>query len=294
MAVELATQFQPYVDEIFTTESKKSLLTNDDFEWTGAHTIKIYKISTGQMNDYDRPGENMGKVVMGAGEEQTVMLSRYGAIESLDATTEELTVKKDRSFTFAIDKLDADETKQQLSGASALARQQREVIVPEIDTYVYGVMAANAGTKPAAVTLTADNIYDQITTATETLDDAEVPEDGARCLVVTPAVLKLMKKCADITLNSDIGTELRQKGVVAELDGLNVVKVPKSRLPENFGFMVAHPCATVAPTKLEEYKLHTTPPFISGDLVEGRIVYDAFVLDNKKMAIYYQENEPAA
>lgn len=294
MAVELATQFQPYVDEIFTTESKKSLLTNDDFEWTGAHTIKIYKISTGQMNDYDRPGENMGKVVMGAGEEQTVMLSRYGAIESLDATTEELTVKKDRSFTFAIDKLDADETKQQLSGASALARQQREVIVPEIDTYVYGVMTANAGTKPAAVTLTADNIYDQITTATETLDDAEVPEDGARCLVVTPAVLKLMKKCADITLNSDIGTELRQKGVVAELDGLNVVKVPKSRLPENFGFMVAHPCATVAPTKLEEYKLHTTPPFISGDLVEGRIVYDAFVLDNKKMAIYYQENEPAA
>ena len=57
--------------------------------------------------------------------------------------------------------------------------------------------------------------------------------------------------------------------------------------------MVAHPCATVAPTKLEEYKLHKNPPFISGDLVEGRIVYDAFVLDNKKMAIYYQENKPA-
>lgn len=294
MAVELATQFQPYVDEIFTTESKKSLLTNDDFEWTGARTIKLYKISTGQMNDYDRPGENMGKVVMGAGEEQTVMLSRYGTIESLDATTEELTVNKDRSFTFAIDKLDADETKQQLSGASALARQQREVVIPEVDTYVYNVMTANAGTKPSAVKLTADNIYDQITAATEALDDAEVPEDGKRCLVVTPAVLRIMKKCSDITLNSDIGAELRLKGVVAELDGLNVVKVPKSRLPENFGFMVAHPCATVAPTKLEEYKLHSSPPFISGDLVEGRIVYDAFVLDNKKMAIYYQENNPVA
>lgn len=288
MAVELATQFQPYVDEIFTTESKKSLLTNNDFDWTGAHTIKLYKVSTGQMNDYDRPGANVGKVGI---DEETVMLSRYGSIESLDATTEELTLKKDRSFTFAIDKLDADETKQQLSGATALARQQREVVIPEVDTYVYGVMVAKAGTKPAAVTLTADNIYDQITTATETLDDAEVPEDGARCLVVTPAVLKLMKKCDDITLNSDIGAELRQKGVVAELDGLNVVKVPKSRLPENFGFMVAHPCATVAPTKLEEYKLHSSPPFISGDLVEGRIVYDAFVLDNKKMAIYYQENK---
>lgn len=294
MAMDLATKYQPYVDEVFTTESKKSLLTNNDFSWAGAHTIKVYKVTTGQMNDYDRPGENMGKVVVDEDSEtQTVMLSRYGAIESLDATTEEMTLKKDRSFTFAIDKLDADETQQQLSGASALARQQREVVIPEVDAYTYGVMATGAGTKPAALTLTETNIYTEIIKANTVLDDAEVPDDGNRSIVVTPAVLELMKKCDDITLNSDIGAELRLKGVVADLDGLHVIKVPKKRLPANFGFMVAHPCATVAPTKLEEYKLHTSPPFISGDLVEGRIVYDAFVLDNKKMAIYYQENKAA-
>lgn len=294
MAMDLTTKYQPYVDEVFTTESKKSLLTNNDFSWAGAHTIKVYKVTTGQMNDYDRPGENMGKVVVDEDSEtQTVMLSRYGAIESLDATTEEMTLKKDRSFTFAIDKLDADETQQQLSGASALARQQREVVIPEVDAYTYGVMATGAGTKPAALTLTETNIYTEIIKANTVLDDAEVPDDGNRSIVVTPAVLELMKKCDDITLNSDIGAELRLKGVVADLDGLHVIKVPKKRLPANFGFMVAHPCATVAPTKLEEYKLHTSPPFISGDLVEGRIVYDAFVLDNKKMAIYYQENQPS-
>ena len=294
MAMDLTTKYQPYVDEVFTTESKKSLLTNNDFSWAGAHTIKVYKVTTGQMNDYDRPGENMGKVVVDEDSEtQTVMLSRYGAIESLDATTEEMTLKKDRSFTFAIDKLDADETQQQLSGASALARQQREVVIPEVDAYTYGVMATGAGTKPAALTLTETNIYTEIIKANTVLDDAEVPDDGNRSIVVTPAVLELMKKCDDITLNSDIGAELRLKGVVADLDGLHVIKVPKKRLPANFGFMVAHPCATVAPTKLEEYKLHTSPPFISGDLVEGRIVYDAFVLDNKKMAIYYQENKAA-
>lgn len=288
MAIDLTTKYQPYVDEVFATESKKSLVTNNDFSWAGAHSIKLYKVTTGQMNDYDRPGENMGKV-----NGENVILSRYGAIESLDATTEELTLTKDRSFTFAIDKLDADETQQQLSGATALARQQREVVIPEVDTYVYGVMAAKAGTKPAAVTLTADNIYTEIIKATQVLDDAEVPDDGTRALIVTPAVLLLMKQCSDITLNSDIGADLRIKGVVAELDGLNVVKIPPKRLPANFGFMVAHPCATVAPTKLEEYKLHSSPPFISGDLVEGRIVYDAFVLDNKKLAIYYQENRPS-
>lgn len=289
MAIELVTKFEPYVDEIFNTESNKALVTNKDFNWMGAHSIKIYKVTTAEMNDYDRPGEKVGT----QGDDSKIILSRYGAIQSLDATTEEMTLKNDRSFTFAIDTLDRDETQQQLQGATALARQQREIIIPEVDKYVYGVMCNNAGTKPAAVALTAENIYDEIIKSTSALDNAEVPDDGNRCLVVTPDILLLMKKNPTITLNSDIGADLRLKGVVAKLDGLNVVKVPKPRLPENFGFMVAHPCATVAPTKLEEYKVHTNPPFISGDLVEGRIVYDAFVLDNKKKAIYYQENQPS-
>ena len=94
-------------------------------------------------------------------------------------------------------------------------------------------------------------------------------------------------------METDIGNDLRLKGVIGTLDGLTVIKVPKNRLPEKFGFMIAHPVATVAPTKLEEYKIHQDPPGISGELVEGRIVYDAFVLDNKKMAIYYEENKPS-
>ena len=46
MAIELVTKYLPYVDELFAAESKKSLLTNNDFDWTGAHTIKVYKIGT--------------------------------------------------------------------------------------------------------------------------------------------------------------------------------------------------------------------------------------------------------
>ncbi|WP_333792044.1 hypothetical protein [Muricomes intestini] len=276
MAIDLVTKFLPYVDEMFTSESKKSLLTNQDFEWTGAHTVKVYKVSTSAMTDYDRAGTGTGATG-----------SRYGAVGSLDATTEEFTLKNDRSFTFAIDKMDADETQQQLAGASALARQQREVIIPEVDKYVYGVMTDGAGTKPAAVALTSDNIYDEILKGNNTLDNEEVLETG-RVLVVTPDVYLLMKKCPDIVLNTDIGQDMRLKGVIANLDGLTVMKIPAVRLPEQFGFMIAHPVATVAPTKLEDYKVHSDPPGISGDLVEGRIVYDAFILDNKKQAIYYQ------
>lgn len=275
MAIELVTKFLPYVDEQFTTESKKSLLTNQDFDWTGAHTVKVYKISTGSMNDYGRTGAAEGN------------WSRYGAVESLNATTEEFTLAKDRSFTFAIDALDTDETAQQLAAASALARQLREVVIPEVDTYVYGKMCTGAGTKPTAVTLTAENIYTEIIKANAVLDDAEVPE-ADRQLVVTPAIYLLMKQCKDITMETDIGNDLRLKGVISNLDGANVIKVPAARLPEGFGFMLAHAVATVAPTKLESYNTHINPPGINGQLVEGRIVYDAFVLDNKKKAIYYQ------
>ena len=140
MAIDLVAKYLPYVDEVFTQESKKELLTNHDFTFDGAHTVKVYKISTAEMNDYGRYDAGM---------------QRYGTPQSLDATTEVMTLKKDRSFAFVIDALDQDETAQSLNGASALARQLREVAIPEIDTYTYGVMTEGAGHKPAAVKLTA-------------------------------------------------------------------------------------------------------------------------------------------
>lgn len=275
MSRELVTKYLPYVDELFTQESKKSILTNNDFDFDGAGTVKIYKINTAEMADYGRNGPAIGT------------WSRYGSVKTLDTTTSTMVLSKDRSFTFVIDKLDENETGNVLNGASALARQIREVVIPEIDTYVYGVMCENAGHTPDAVALTPDNIYDEIVKASAALDDALVPETG-RVLTVTPSTYLLMKKCHDITMETETGNDMKLKGAINNIDGAAIVKIVAARMPEDFGFMLSHPCATVAPTKLEEYEIHTNPPGINGTLVEGRISYDAFVLDNKKKAIYYQ------
>lgn len=275
MAIELATKYLPYVDEIFTQDSKKSLLTNNDFSFDGAEMVKLYKINTAEMNDYGRGGAASGN------------WSRYGVVENLDATTETATLKRDRSFTFVIDKLDSNQTGGALAGASALARQLREVVIPEVDTYTYAVMVAGAGHKPEAIELTSDNIYDEIVKASAALDDALVPETG-RVLTVTPAVYLLMKKCKDITMDTEIGNDMRIKGVIANIDGAVTIKMAAARLPEGFGFMMSHKSACCAPTQLADYKTHEDPPGISGTLVEGRIVYDAFVFENKAKAIYYQ------
>lgn len=268
--VELITSFKSYVDEMFTTESKRSLITNQDFNFINAKTVKVYKVSTAKMNDYNRTGALNG--------------SRYGDVQTLDATTETMTLTKDRSFTFEIDKLDQEETANVLESGKALARQLREVVIPEIDKYTYNVMCENAGTTVTSA-LNTSNVYNAILEATNILDDNEVPETN-RFLLVTPDTYLLMKKSKDITMDTDIGNELRLKGVIGIIDGMQVIKVPKGKLPENIGFLVAHPVATVNPVKLEEYKVHKEPQGISGSLVEGRICYDAFVLDNKAKAIY--------
>lgn len=279
MSVELAKKYAPYTDELFKAESKLSLLTNTDFDWTGAHSVSVWKVSTVAMNDYSR---NRGADF----DETEASLSRFGKIIDLNAQTEEMLLRKDRSFIFNIDKMDQDETADQVKAETALARQLREVTIPEVDTYVYGEMASHAGTVADAAALTPDNIYDAIVAGTEVLDDAEVP-DTERVLLVCPATYRAMKKSPDILMDCDVSEEMRLKGVISMVDGMAVVKVPASRLPEGFGFMIAHPAATVAPVKLEDYGTHPDTALSSGTIVTGRIVYDAFVLENKAAAIYY-------
>lgn len=280
MSIELAKKFAPYTDEAFKEESKTALLTNKDFDWTGAHTVAIWKISTVPMSDYTRNR---------TGEEEDVMLSRYGVLRDLSAQVEEMVLSRDRSFIFNVDRMDEDETAGQVAAASALSRELREVVIPEVDAYVYAKMVAGAGTTATPAALTAANIYDAILEGSEALDDAEVP-DTDRAIVVPPSVYKLLRQ-ADVFDNTDIAAEMRRLGVVGMIDGCQVVKVPANRLPEKFGFMIAHPSATVAPVKLEDYGTHSDTPLSSGTIVTGRICYDAFVMDNKKMGIYYYPTE---
>lgn len=282
MSIELTKKYAPYTDELFKAESKKELLTNTDFDWSGAHTVAVWKVSTVGLNNYARNRYEDD-------ENSTASLSRFGELHDLNAQTEELLLKNDKSFIFNIDKLDEDETAGQVAAATALARQLREVVVPEVDKYTYDVMVAGAGTKADAMTLTKENIYSFILVASETLDNYEVPETE-RVLLLTPSVYTLLKQAVEFD-HTEVGAELKLNGVIAFLDGMKVVKVPANRLPEKFGFMIAHPSATVAPVKLEDYGTHEDTPLSSGIIVTGRIVYDAFVLDNKKTGIYYQPIE---
>lgn len=282
--ITLVTKFSPLVDERFATESKTSLVVNRDFDFIGTKSIKIYSVATAEMNDYGR------NATMGTGTGE--VLSRYGTIKDLSNTTQEVTMEKDRSFTFVIDKMDEDETLGALNAGSALARQLREVIIPEVDKYTFEKMADNAG--ETVVETITDNpdagrgevgAYESILAGTEYFDEKYVPTEG-RVASVVPAFYTHLKKDQNAVLETEIGQNMRIRGVVSNMDGVVIQKVPSTLMPTGINFILSHRVATTQAIKLAEYKVHNNVPFVSGSLVEGRIYYTAFVRNNKKDALY--------
>ena len=155
----------------------------------------------------------------------------------------------------------------------------------EVDTYTFGQIAANAATYDATEA-TKNNAYALFLKAQETLGDANVPDAG-RVALVSYKFAGLLKQDSSFMRDCDVAQNMQIKGMLGEVDGCKIIKVPSSRLPKGCQFILCHPIATVAPSVLNEFKIHTDPQGISGWLCEGRFSYDAFVLNNKKDAIYY-------
>lgn len=269
MAIDLAKKYSPLVDETFQTESKSSLIVNNDYDFVGAKTIAIYSVGTAELNDYGRNTEGT---------------SRYGTPKDLSTDIQEVQMEEDKSFTFVVDKADEDETLGALNAGKALARQINEVVIPYIDKYVYKKVADNAG---ATVEETIDktNAYDSLANANAIQDEASVPEQGRIC-VANPVFVKNLKADERAVLDTEVGQEMRIKGVMGEMDGAMIQKVPTRLLPELVNYILAHPVATTFAAKLAEYKIHTDAPGVSGSLVEGRVYFTAFVRNNKKAAIF--------
>ena len=272
--INLASKYSSKVDERFQKASQASLVTNSDYEFTGVETVNVYSIPTVQMNDYQRSGSN-----------------RYGTPGELGNSIQAMTVKKDRGWTFTIDKGNKTQSQMVMDAGKAAGRQIAEVVIPEFDKHVFTTLAIAACAKEGhfsttALTKAAGNAYEQFLAGQEVLGDAGAPDAGRVCLC-SYKFANLLKQDPAFMRYGDMSQEMLKKGIMGEVDGVKIVKVQRSRLPEGCDFIITHPIACCAPKQLDEYKIHTDAPGISGWLVEGRILYDAFVLNNKADAIYY-------
>lgn len=274
MAINYAEKYSPQVDERFKLGSLTTALVNYAYDWLGVSTVKVYSVPTAEMNDYTLTGSN-----------------RYGTPAELNNEVQEMTLAKDRSFTFTIDKKSEDDTMGVMAAGAALARQIDEVAIPEIDTYRISKLVAGAPTANVIkdVAVAKANAYEKFLAVQEILDNKKVPTGGRICMC-TPGYYNMLKLDEAFTKKGDMATKIAINGLVGEVDGVYIIKAPKSYFPENVNFLISNPIVMPAPIKLTEYKIHDDAPGISGHLVEGRIRYDAFVLDQKKDAIGVCQN----
>ena len=275
--MNLATKYSTVVDERFTRESQAMLALNNDYEFKGDKTVKVYSIPIVPMVDYTRSGT-----------------SRYGTPTDLSRNVQTLTVNKDRAFTYIIDQGDKIQSEMVMDAGKSLSRQLSEVWVPEYDTYVFKTLAtaAQANGNYATTALDKTNAYAAFLNGMERLGDFNVPDKG-RVAFCSYKFANLLKQDPAFMKYSDMSQEMILKGVIGEVDGCKIVKVPSSRLPAGAAFIITHPVACTAPKQLEEYRIHENPPGISGWLVEGRFIYDAFVLNEKVNAVYFHGGQSA-
>lgn len=270
MAKVYTEKFAEKIDERFSPTTVTHAATNNDYDFVGAKTVKVTSINTVALGDYDRD-------------------KGYGAAKTIDNTVQELTMRKDRSFKIVLDKMDEEETK--IRAGEVLARQKREVIDPEMEKYRLGIMLDVVTAGSNKITGAASKYYENFLAANEKLDDADVPKTG-RVAFVTPAFLNKLKLDANFIKASDLGQQMLLKGQVGEVDGVAILAAKKAWMEDNtssttikYDCLIAHKSATVAPVKLAEYKVITDSEDYSGTVFLGRIYYDCFVLNNKKVGL---------
>ena len=157
----LASKFSKQIDERFARESQAMMALNNNYEFTGVETVKVYSIPVVAMTDYKRAGAN-----------------RYGTPNDLTRNVQTLTVKRDRAFTFIIDKGDKLQSQMVSDAGKALSRQIREVCVPEFDSYVFNTLAAAATARGALdnTAATKENAYELFLNGQEYLGNRNVPK----------------------------------------------------------------------------------------------------------------------
>ena len=265
MAVNYTIKYADKIAERFHKASITDAAAGHEYSFVGAKTIRVYSVDTVPETDYNRTADG----------------NRFGTPKNLGDTVQEMTMNKAPAFTFVIEPLDNSDQAIEKSAGKSLRRQLDEVTIPNMDKYRLRKWCegANIQYQPSAAP-TKSTIVEYIIDVNAQMTDAFVPVEN-RTLYIPTEYYKLLKQNPDFINLEGLGTKALAKGVVGEVDGCKVVTIPKSYLPAGVYFLIKYKGSSVDPVKLQDVKIHQDPPGISGNLIEGRHYYDAFVLGAK-------------
>lgn len=282
-----AEQFERQLQQKYSREltCNSLMLSNPQIKFINAQTIKLPKITVSGYKDHNRNtlGFNSGKM------------------------TNEWEPKKlehDRDIELFIDPLDIDETNLVLEMANITNTFEEEQAIPEMDSYVYSKLFAEAnkykdnGARINNVVLTKSNILDWFDDEMSMMDDLGVPQEG-RELRLTSDIYKLLKQADAIqrTLDVSKGNSIDRR--VHSIEDVKIIKVPSVRFKTLYDFtdgcvpdvsakqinaMLTHPSCQVTRQKYSYIKTFT-PGHDSRTadkyLYQNRKFWDSFMIQNK-------------
>lgn len=245
-----------------------SLFTHElDLEFSGVRTVHVTSLKTEPLQDYDR-----NKSVDSG--------SRFGTTKEVGDEVQTFTMSKDRSLSLSIDKGNNAEQFNMKKAGAVMKAHRDEQIVPEIDTYRLNKWAKDAGIHyQLEAAPTKDNIVSQIIDLHNLMLDAGVPDKIT--LVISRKYLPALKLSTEWTALDSLGGKTLPKGSIGEFDGMPVKPMTSKKMPANVPFMLLYKGSIISPQKIHTFKGHVDPPGLSGDLLEFRVMYDAFVLAKK-------------
>ena len=272
MSVNLATKYEPKLDERFTQKSLTEAWCGHDYNWDGSNTIKVWTIGQATINDYTASGANR--------------FSGGNAPSELDDEINGYTLAKKRSFAHTIDVTNNQDQMYIKKTNAVLKAIWDEQLVPEIDKYRLATWASGAGNAVInSTTLTASTIIKQILLGGSALNNALVGRDGRVCFL-TESMAVEAKLAEELKYNENYTGKAIVNGEVARLNGMPIVAVPDDWMPAGVEFMIKYKRASADPMKLKMLRSHDKAPGIAGTLIEGLVRYDSFVLAQKAYGIY--------
>ncbi len=282
---EYVQLFQPNLDE----QVEHGLVTNNldmngaMVQYNGGKTIRIAKITTSGMKDYNRAtGFTTGA-------------------STLDWET--FTMDMDRSNEFILDSQDVDESQFLPTASQLMADFQTTHVIPEIDAYRLSKLSAyahGAGNEKVSYVPAKETIIAQLKADLKTVKEA-----GAINPVIYMSydALEILEQADGVTRNLDANGEKDLNTKIKSFDGVQIIPTPKARLKTAYTFttgfaptvgavdtnwIIAVPSYVMAVNKLEKLRIFLPDTNQSADAwkIQYRRYHDLFVADNKLVGLF--------
>ena len=272
MAINLAAKYAKELANAFTLKSVVDGTTNKDYDFTGVKTLNVYTPVTQALSDYSRTGT-----------------SRYGTPTELQDTMQELILGKDRSFSITIDKGNNLEQMGAKEASKILAMEMNEQAIPEMDKYALTKYIDYAG-KLTALTAapTSETIAKLLSDGMVAMSNKNVPAEN-RFIFIGWSYFGMLRLSNQFIGVEALAKDALVKGAIGTFMGAQVVVVPDRYLKKGSKqcyFLITQKNSVIQPKKVQDYFVKENPAGINGSLLEGRFIYDAFVLGGRANGVY--------